>query len=176
MLSTVRGTGPPYTFSALEPMKYGELLRTLTKASNVLSTLDTSVPVDSSRFPLKPKICPNSCVKMLSASVLSIGTLSIFAGFGSNHSSFVKYEVPMCIAASYGPEGLCSPLKTASTAPCRNTDIGPTLSRVVVNRLPAFEVGELSNITSTFKVDAFPLTNSFSHLSAARTRSFEIEL
>src|SRR5882724_13261262 len=155
MLSTVRGTGPPYTFSALEPMKYGELLRTLTKASNLLSTLDTSAPVDSSRLPLKPKIWPNSCVKMLSASVLSIGTLSIFAGFGSNHSSFVKYEVPMCIAASYGPDGLCTPFKTVSTAPCRNTDIGPTLYSVVVNKLAAFAVGELSNITLTSRPNAF---------------------
>src|SRR6266436_2849995 len=176
MLPTVRGTGPPYTFSALEPMKYGELLRTLTKASNVLSTSDTSAPVDSSRFPLKPKICPNSCVKMLSASVLSIGTLSIFAGFGSNHSSFVRYEVPMFITASYGPEGLCTPFRTASTAPCRNTDNGPTLYWVVVNRLVEFAVGELSNTTLTFRVNAGPLTKRFSHSPAARIRSFVIEL
>ena len=56
----------------------------------------------------------------------------------------------MLITASYGPEGLCAPFRTASTAPCRNTDKGPTLCRAVVNRLAEFAVGELSNTTSTF--------------------------
>src|SRR5262245_21880808 len=118
MFPAVRGTAPPYTPSALGPVKYGALFKTVTQVSNVLSALNHNAPVDGSRNPSRPKIWPNSCRKTLSASVLFTGTGSIFAGFGSNHSSFVRYEVPMWIAASYGPQGLCTPFKTVPTVPC----------------------------------------------------------